>query len=573
MTKGEYIRYSLLVLLSALLISWPLYSDVVIANFMLGDDFLFHLNRIEGIKEGILSGQFPVRVHAYQLDGHGYLTGIFYPDFWLYFPAFLRLVGVPIGLAYNLWLILVNIGAAFLAWYGYTLFTRSPQIGAYSAIVYELAMYRGINLYERGAIGEVLAVAFLPLLLAAVYEILYRRAERWPLAVLAACGIFFAHLLSTILASMLVFVIIVVSWRQLRERERRIALCKAVAVTGLLNLWFVIPFMETYTHMDFNMTHYANLFLSYGWPFSLLFIKGFTLGLVMVLGLGALGLGWRNLTGDIKSYLCPCILIGGFFLLISLEFFPWQEFYKIGFIKAFIGLLQFPWRFLTYAEVFLSLAAGVGFYLLSQRGSRKFFLVMFLITLIMCNGLTQLAFDQRREGAIEMNAMWPLAIKDDLPSMGVAVGGMFDYLYHGFDDYVAEVMGKKVETPENVNMQACSKQGTNVNFTYNSPTETTARVALIYYPGYEAVLEDGTKLELGEDEYHLLTVKLPDGEHQVSVSYVTKGLWRAGDIISLLTAVAFGRYCWRRRREIWLNSGQQGKGEGDGYGTAHKEPV
>ena len=30
-------------------------------------DVSYHMNRVEGIKEGLLAGQFPVRIHAYQM--------------------------------------------------------------------------------------------------------------------------------------------------------------------------------------------------------------------------------------------------------------------------------------------------------------------------------------------------------------------------------------------------------------------------------------------------------------------------------------------------------------------------
>ena len=79
----EKIYWLLLLLVCTLIISQPCFG----MQFASGDDTIFHMNRIEGIKEGLLAGQFPVRIHGYQLNGYGFASGIFYPDIFLYFPA------------------------------------------------------------------------------------------------------------------------------------------------------------------------------------------------------------------------------------------------------------------------------------------------------------------------------------------------------------------------------------------------------------------------------------------------------------------------------------------------------
>ena len=43
-----------------------------------GADLTYHLQRIEGVKDGLLSGQFPVRLEPRWVYDHGYANGIFY---------------------------------------------------------------------------------------------------------------------------------------------------------------------------------------------------------------------------------------------------------------------------------------------------------------------------------------------------------------------------------------------------------------------------------------------------------------------------------------------------------------
>ena len=62
-----------------------------------GADLTYHLQRIEGVKDGILGGQFPVRLEPRWVYDHGYANAIFYCNTFLYFPALLRLLGFTVS--------------------------------------------------------------------------------------------------------------------------------------------------------------------------------------------------------------------------------------------------------------------------------------------------------------------------------------------------------------------------------------------------------------------------------------------------------------------------------------------
>ena len=83
----------------------------------LGADGSFHLLRIEGLKETLLSGeQFPVRVQENWLYGHGYAVSSFYGDLPLLFPVLLRLIGFSLMDAYKLFVLAVLAGTAIIAY-------------------------------------------------------------------------------------------------------------------------------------------------------------------------------------------------------------------------------------------------------------------------------------------------------------------------------------------------------------------------------------------------------------------------------------------------------------------------
>ena len=73
-----------------------------------GADLVYHLYRIEGIKDGMLSGQIPVRIDPEWLYGHGYADAIFYCSSLLYFPAVLRLLGFTVTASYNFYCVMLR---------------------------------------------------------------------------------------------------------------------------------------------------------------------------------------------------------------------------------------------------------------------------------------------------------------------------------------------------------------------------------------------------------------------------------------------------------------------------------
>ena len=74
-----------------------------------GHDLLFHLNRIEGIADELRNGHFPVRMQSRWNSEYGYPVSLYYGDWLLYFPAILRIMGVPLILAYKIYVFFVAL--------------------------------------------------------------------------------------------------------------------------------------------------------------------------------------------------------------------------------------------------------------------------------------------------------------------------------------------------------------------------------------------------------------------------------------------------------------------------------
>ena len=103
----QKIKYKIAYLVLLLGVSLPLFVPGIEGHF--GQDLGFHLNRIEGLFLELKSGHFPVYIESYWMNGYGYANAIYYGDLFLYFPAILRLLGVPVVASYKLYLLAINI--------------------------------------------------------------------------------------------------------------------------------------------------------------------------------------------------------------------------------------------------------------------------------------------------------------------------------------------------------------------------------------------------------------------------------------------------------------------------------
>ena len=72
-----------------------------------------------------------------------------------------------------------------------------------ASVLYTLSAYRVMDVYTRVAVGEAMAMAFFPLFIVGLYEVLFGDAKCWRMLALSACGIFLSHMLSTMLCAVL----------------------------------------------------------------------------------------------------------------------------------------------------------------------------------------------------------------------------------------------------------------------------------------------------------------------------------------------------------------------------------
>ena len=239
----------------ALLASMP----VFIVGIHNGHDFQFHLMRIEGLAAGIRQGQFPVRLESIWNDQYGYAT-LFYGDLLLYIPALLRLSGATIIDAYDAYILLVNLMTAVASYLCFKAMVKNKDIALLMTAAYVTSAYRLMDIYVRAAVGEYSAMIFLPMIAYAMYR-LYHKEESSKLdykgillLILGMTGVLQTHILTTEMVVLVLAIYVILNFKITRGIKTLASLALAVVGTLLLNLWFIIPWLDYYLNVPVRIS-------------------------------------------------------------------------------------------------------------------------------------------------------------------------------------------------------------------------------------------------------------------------------------------------------------------------------
>lgn len=555
--KEKYMEPTILIMLG-LIVSLPLFSGTLIG----ADDVYYHLTRIEGLYKGLMAGEFPVRINSIQNGSFGNLSATMYPQLFLYFAAFLRIAGVSLILSYKVLVVAANIGTAFFSYYSVKNMCKSPKMGLVAAVLYTFSIYRITNLYFRAALGEMLAMVFLPLVLWGLYEILWGERRRWYLLLFGVTGVLQSHVLS--LEMSLIFMIVeAILWifsrkQDVREKFLRAA-CGLKAVVGvcLLNMSFLLPFLffsgedlQVY-HMESELAdsvvYLSQLFALFPGVSGKNLVVGtttgempLTLGAVLALGavlfcIAAMGKKETSPAVELGKH---CLCYGIAAVVLASWLFPWNAFNRNPVFLQLTTPFQFAWRFLGPASLFLSVTSAVGIVLFVSRDRGCNWLYGAVAAVLLCS--TFYYFDttvyekystsdeMTLEGLTYSDSMYMYSDGDSFKA--------FHLNYRLQDSYVKTLNGTRLSYSNY--RKTATQVSVDIQQTGSARGEEYLLFPLYYFPGYE-VLVNGEKVQAVEKDT-LVACRLPKGSAHVQVRY--RGLWFfwLGDVITLVTVLGWG---------------------------------
>ena len=537
-----------------------------------GHDLPFHLCRIQGIADGLAAGQFPVKVYPTLLQGQGYANGVFYGDFFLYIPAVLRLIGFSLQASYQIYVALVNLATVLISYWCFSKMFASRLSGLLGAALYSLNLYRFTNLYTRAAVGEFSAMAFLPLILYALWAVFMLPTDApgykklWIPGLIGYSGLILTHILTCGMAALFTILVCLVCIRKVFCKETFAVLAKIVIYTTLVCLWFLVPFADYMltdqlivtvdTHSIFStigQSAFPLQILSFFAPATGLGLElkegvqndmGFTLGGALllaglVLPLLCLQPGFK---ADRKTKAAGlCLGFGVLCMWMSTTAFPWFELSRIlPPIDKFVSTMQFPWRFMSVAGLFVTVGAVAGFALLRRKNAGAFMAVVSVIgavAVFTCGYYFHDLYESDSSYVVyEMSDLMSNAKNEPYAKLTYQIGGA-EYLPAGMDLDETWLMTDLQYDADSVTVTDYVKTGVTARFTAENHTETEQSMILplVGYRDYRASA-NGQALPLTRAENGQLLLTLPAGfVGSVCVSFTEPLFWRGAEAVSALS--------------------------------------
>lgn len=548
----------------ALILSFVHFSSNAIYK---ADDLGYHLTRIEGIARGIKAGQFPVYVYPDMLEGNGYLN-VLYPSLFLYFPAVLRLMGVSLIVSYKAFLVIINIGTALSMYAAMKSISNRRAVNLLAVVLYLFLRYRLTNIYSRGALGETLALVFLPLVLAGVYHLSWGDRNKWWMLMLGMTGVINSHVLSAVLYVVIAFVIMALCMKRILKEKRYKEIIISCMGVCILNVGFGIPFLlyyyknnlqletltQTYTDFAVNFTHLFGILDQYTGEN----IRDYSLGfpIVLLLGISILYslIGKRRDMG--LQYLW---YIGLLLIYMSSGLFPYQWISKCKILDIVFSFFQFPFRFIGVASAIIIMVGSIW---IAEFDYLKKYVKPIAVALIFYT--------------IIDTTMWNLQLPEmlykyqDVKTSGGNIaltnsGNGFrywgsedidyesypsEYLPEGCDQVIKDYI---LSSDQGIEIKSYEKHQLDVELQYCAQMQDTdlwIDIPLLHYRGYKAVDENGEKIELTTGDFGNIRILLQQDEkmHNIRIKFSEPFICRMAEIISLLgTAGLF--LMWRYSRK------------------------
>ncbi len=537
----------------------------------IGHDSGFHFLRIEGVAEGLASGQFPVRIQPNWLHGYGYPVSIFYGDALLYIPGFFRMLGFSIQEVYEGYVLAINGLTAGLTFYCLKRMLGDVRIASLGSFLYTLSAYRLADVYTRAALGEYSAMAFLPLALYGFWSIFsdYSEKKNWMALALGFTGLLETHMLSTEMTVMLAGLLCLLMIRRLFQKDTFLALLKAAAMALLLNLWFLIPFLDEMLHEKMKITagilsgggiqkngvSVGELFRVWQhgtgiWPDGTQGELPLGIGLAMQLALLILVLTLIACRRDRKERRLLALNLG--FALLTLygatKYFPWDFLENRG--LRFLSTLQFPWRLLGMGTLSLTVGVCAALVYLKKQGKKKLVRLctgLMVVFTLLGGGYTLFTFMETAE--VE-------ECHEERDAPYYVSGG--EYLPADLDADGEEVFHPLEPRGTGIEVESFQKKYNKIRVTCKNTAskETVLEVPILLYKGYKAWdAETREEFPMLRTDLGMTGIILPAGyEGTVRMEFSAPPWWNLSEVVSLCAWIGLLVYAkfHRRSRFSWI---------------------
>ncbi len=537
----------------ALLCSLPLFTD----GIGKGHDLNYHAMRIEALADSIKHGVFPNRMSALWFNGYGYPSSIYYGDLLLYIPALLRVAGFGIVTSYKAYVLFINLGTSVISYLCFKGIVGDRRNAVLSSLVYSASTYRLVNLFIRSAVGEYTAMMFFPITAYAIYKIYTDNTEKnWKKNALCLAvsmfGMITCHILSTEMAAFILAAVCIVLFKKTFKPLVIKTYLLAVGESLLLSAYFLIPFADYYRNVTVRINDtvdyapfiqhhgcmpseyfavFRDIFSNYTVHYNsrIASTPGLLLMFVMIIGIAFCFNGRKQRGFGTVVFLTAFSI---FSLFLASNVFPWDAFAQDSSIGRLLAQVQFPWRYVAMAIIFLTLLFSYLFKIFCEKdfGSCSKYIKSgaALAVAAVCISCTFL-FTGGFLDDIRYRTWY------DTPDLDTGTVGSGEYKLPDAKDY----LDNSVHSTAMKNVEIIERDGCKMVLSCEGiGISGTVEVPIFNYKGYTVTDDEGNKYEIFNGDGGTIKFDLPKNfKGNITVDFVSPWFWRLSEAITLISIV------------------------------------
>ena len=529
------------------------------SSINVGHDLVFHLNRIIGLSKAFEEGQILPKIYPYSNNGFGYASPLFYCDIFLYPFAIMYHFGLSAVLCFKLCVFIYTLLGNLFVYFIINKETKRIDLSIIAATLYFTCNYHLQNIFIRSALGEVLAMSFIPLILHSIYKILIKKENCWIYLGISFSLLVMAHPITTFIYGLFFFVMIII-FIILNRKDKTIifntfkTILKGTLLAILLTAWYLIPMLEQFSSQQFLVnidSKYTNITAKIGILniSDILYLFGYdfipSTGLTILL-LGLVSIFMKD--KYIKIIDIYCIVM----FLMMLGIIPMK----------YLEVVQFYFR--LYIIIFPLLCVS-SICLLNKLNNKK--IVNCLVVILLCFGLASIVTinigalkddDKRLDNIASQDTINNTYKSDVYYNLNELSGG--EYLpYTEKSDYNNDSLAIKNDDEYGRlydYIYEYDRDFTCITFTCDNSKAINLYLPLSWYKGYkgyELINGKWEEINIYQDSiYKEIMIKSEVGKHTYMVKYVGTFVQYSSLVVSSVATVCLILYQIKKRKNIGI---------------------
>ena len=518
--ENKYLHY-LIIIIIGIIISIPL------KNIQIRDthDGFLHLLRLIGVTDTLKIGQIPSIIIPDFCSQAGYSMTLFYQPLVTYIPLLFKIITPTYAICLKLFgLVCIVLSGITMYNFIYKV-TKNRKIALFAALIYMTAPYKLGNVYKRYAIGEFVALIFMPTLFTGMHNLFNGDGKKHYYISLGASLLILSHTITTLYATAFCALYIIFNLEKLKDKK----IIKKIIINVLfilaITMLFYMPMLEAKMNAQYaifdndimrttnwfaqkNAIELSQFFTDIGEENGTTYIIGIPIVLLLLSTIYA----YRKVDKENKKIYIIFLIFSIISLYMSSKYFPW------GILPDFACKLQYPWRMMGFFDFFISLVCGINLYILLKSFIKKdiikITLVFVLLILLMVYTLAIVNQYKTTNDKGDINyENWVLknpAIshmnvnRDYLPVKAI----LKQNTYMKTRENNTVVLEGKATIIDEQKEKLTSKMKIK-----DASCNTILEFSYIYYPGYTVTIKQNditTLIKTEESENGYVSIKLPD---------------------------------------------------------------